>query len=200
MPLLLHTVALLIYLLRLQKSHFQFKYIPTSKVLILCSHEENVMYLYNWTEENIARNFKGYKFKSKEENKVSLEIFFFVLLGREGQRGESCEGEEEDFDRRLWNTYQLLSLVNSSIPNNTPRRPTSFSSPWWGRVYRKRVPHADVAFYPCNINWDLSWHFYQEWGDKIPPFRYSYLISWIFQHKQKAQSTLFLRSTTVKLL
>lgn len=59
MPLLLHTVALLIYLLRLRKSHFQFKHILTSKVLILCSHEENVMYLYNWTEENIARNFKG---------------------------------------------------------------------------------------------------------------------------------------------
>lgn len=59
MPLLLHTVALLIYLLRLHKSHFQFKHILTSKVLILCSHEENVMYLYNWTEENIARNFKG---------------------------------------------------------------------------------------------------------------------------------------------
>lgn len=123
------------------------------------------------------------------------------MLGRKGQRGESCEGEEEDFDKRLWNTCQLLRLVDSSIPNNILRRPTSFSSPWGkGEVCRKRVPHADVAFYPCNINRDLSWHFYQEWGDKITLFWYSYLIAWIFQHKQKAQSILFLRSTPVKLL
>lgn len=58
MPLLLYTVAWLVHVLGPHKSHFQFKHIIASKVLILCSYEENAKHLRNW-EENIIKTTKG---------------------------------------------------------------------------------------------------------------------------------------------